>query len=61
MKCFRISTGAFLIPYAIMLVIAGIPLYFFELSFGQFASQGPITVWTVSPFFMGKKHIYYLP
>ncbi|XP_052078661.1 sodium-dependent proline transporter-like [Mytilus californianus] len=51
--CYRNGGGAFLIPYAIMLVIAGIPLYFFELSFGQFASQGPITVWTVSPFFMG--------
>lgn len=66
--CYRNGGGAFLIPYAIMLVIAGIPLYFFELSFGQFASQGPITVWTVSPFFHGswmghgldKRHGLYL-
>lgn len=51
--CYRNGGGAFLIPYAIMLVIAGIPLFFFELSFGQFASEGPVTVWKVSPFFMG--------
>lgn len=51
--CFRNGGGAFLIPYAIMLFIAGIPLFFFELSFGQFASQGPITVWSVNPLFMG--------
>ncbi|XP_052078656.1 sodium- and chloride-dependent GABA transporter 1-like isoform X1 [Mytilus californianus] len=51
--CFRNGGGAFLIPYAIMLFIAGIPLFFFELSFGQFASQGPITVWAANPMFMG--------
>lgn len=51
--CYRNGGGAFLVPYAIMLVIAGIPLFFFELSFGQFASEGPVTVWKVSPFFMG--------
>lgn len=51
--CYRNGGGAFLVPYAIMLFIAGIPLFFFELSFGQFASEGPVTVWKVSPFFMG--------
>ncbi|CAG0900962.1 unnamed protein product [Darwinula stevensoni] len=29
--------GAFLIPYLIMLVLAGKPMYFMELAFGQFA------------------------
>jgi len=43
-----------------MLVIAGIPLFFFELSFGQFASQGPVTVWSVSPLFAGKNPYYVL-
>lgn len=52
--CIYCIAGAFLIPYAIMLFIAGIPLFFFELSFGQFASQGPITVWAANPMFMGK-------
>ncbi|GAB1608052.1 sodium- and chloride-dependent glycine transporter 2-like [Argonauta hians] len=45
--------SAFLIPYAIMLVIAGLPLFFLELSFGQFSSLGPVTIWKVAPIFKG--------
>ena len=37
-----------------MLAIAGLPLFFMELSFGQYASLGPITIWKVSPLFKGK-------
>uniref|UniRef100_A0A672RS48 Transporter n=1 Tax=Sinocyclocheilus grahami TaxID=75366 RepID=A0A672RS48_SINGR len=37
--------GAFLIPYTMMLAVAGLPLFFMESSFGQFCSQGPINVW----------------
>ncbi|XP_076468163.1 sodium-dependent proline transporter-like [Babylonia areolata] len=51
--CYKNGGGAFLIPYVIMLIICGLPLFFFELSFGQFASVGPITIWRVSPFFRG--------
>ncbi|XP_060578343.1 sodium- and chloride-dependent glycine transporter 2-like [Ruditapes philippinarum] len=36
-----------------MLVIAGGPIFFFELSLGQFASEGPITVWKINPIFSG--------
>ncbi|RUS76826.1 hypothetical protein EGW08_015412 [Elysia chlorotica] len=36
-----------------MLVIAGLPLFFIELAVGQFASEGPITVWGMAPAFMG--------
>lgn len=49
--------GAFLIPYTLMLVLAGLPLFFLELCFGQFSSLGPITVWRISPLFKGKKEL----
>ncbi|XP_034726230.1 sodium- and chloride-dependent neutral and basic amino acid transporter B(0+) [Etheostoma cragini] len=45
--------GAFLIPYFIMLVLAGIPLFFLESAFGQFCSQGPINIWRAVPILQG--------
>ncbi|XP_069115318.1 sodium-dependent proline transporter-like isoform X1 [Argopecten irradians] len=51
--CYRNGGGAFLVPYAIMLFVAGLPLFFMELGLGQFCSQGPVTAWAISPFFMG--------
>lgn len=52
--CGSCPPGAFMFPYFIMLVFCGIPLFFMELSFGQFASQGCLGVWRVSPMFKGK-------
>ena len=50
---FFFNPGAFFIPYVVMLILAGLPLFFFELSLGQFASLGPISVWRVNPLFKG--------
>ncbi|XP_035210687.1 sodium- and chloride-dependent glycine transporter 1-like [Stegodyphus dumicola] len=51
--CYRSGGGAFLIPYLLFLMICGIPLCFLEMSFGQFASLGPIAIWKISPLFKG--------
>ncbi|XP_029683122.1 sodium- and chloride-dependent neutral and basic amino acid transporter B(0+) isoform X1 [Takifugu rubripes] len=45
--------GAFLIPYFVMLVVTGIPLFFLESAFGQFCSQGPINIWRAVPIMQG--------
>ena len=47
--------GAFLIPYFIVLIVVGIPLYCLELTFGQFGSQGMTTIWKINPLFKGEK------
>ncbi|TGZ63971.1 hypothetical protein CRM22_006605 [Opisthorchis felineus] len=51
--CYKNGGGAFLIPYTLMLLLLGLPLFFLEFAFGQFASLGPISVWNVSPLFKG--------
>lgn len=44
----------FLIPYVVMLLCAGLPLFFLELSLGQFSSLGPNKIFLhLSPIFMG--------
>merc|ERR1712223_445362 len=45
--------GAFLIPYILVLVLIGRPLYFLELAMGQFSSSSSVKVWNMSPFFRG--------
>ena len=48
----RVS-ATFLIPYVLMLILAGLPLFLMEMAFGQFASCGPISVWNAVPMFRG--------
>ncbi|XP_042355109.1 sodium- and chloride-dependent neutral and basic amino acid transporter B(0+)-like [Plectropomus leopardus] len=45
--------GAFLIPYFLMLVLCGIPLFFLESAIGQFCSQGPVNMWRAVPLLQG--------
>ncbi|GAB1292138.1 Sodium- and chloride-dependent glycine transporter 2 [Apodemus speciosus] len=45
--------SAFLIPYLMMLALAGLPIFFLEVSLGQFASQGPVSVWKAIPALQG--------
>uniref|UniRef100_H2ZHW6 Transporter n=1 Tax=Ciona savignyi TaxID=51511 RepID=H2ZHW6_CIOSA len=50
---FENGGGAFLIPYIIMLVFAGLPIFFMEVALGQFSSLGPTAVWKFNPIFKG--------
>lgn len=52
--CYKNGGGAFLIPYCIMLIIGGIPLFYMELALGQFNRKGAITCWgRLVPLFKG--------
>jgi len=45
--------GAFFIPYLLMCVLGGIPVFFLELSLGQFMKRGGIACWDLVPLFRG--------
>lgn len=51
--CMRNGGGAFLIPFLFFLLAAGLPLYFMEVSLGQFTGRGCFHVWEASPIFKG--------
>uniref|UniRef100_UPI00358FD8A5 sodium-dependent serotonin transporter-like n=1 Tax=Myxine glutinosa TaxID=7769 RepID=UPI00358FD8A5 len=52
--CYQNGGGAFLIPYTIMVVFGGVPLFYMELALGQFHRTGAITVWKrICPLFQG--------
>ncbi|GIX86433.1 sodium- and chloride-dependent neutral and basic amino acid transporter B(0+) [Caerostris extrusa] len=52
-RAYEHGGGAFLIPYLLMLLLAGKPLYFMELAFGQFAGLGPLAIWNCLPIAKG--------
>lgn len=43
--CLCFYLGAFLVPYAVMLVFGGIPLFYMELALGQYHQNGAISTW----------------
>ncbi|XP_052834150.1 sodium-dependent dopamine transporter isoform X2 [Octopus bimaculoides] len=52
--CYKNGGGAFLVPYVLMLILGGIPLFYMELALGQFNRSGAITCWArICPLFKG--------
>ncbi|KAK3879275.1 hypothetical protein Pcinc_016148 [Petrolisthes cinctipes] len=51
--CYKNGGGAFLVPYLIMVLMLGVPLFFLESAMGQFTSSGCITVFNAAPLFKG--------
>jgi solute carrier family 6 serotonin transporter-like protein 4 len=49
--------GAFLIPYVVMMVFGGLPLFYMELALGQFHRSGCLTLWKrICPALKGTNH-----
>ncbi len=52
--CYKHGGGAFLVPYALMLFLIGIPCFFLEISLGQYSAMGPSALYAnMAPMFKG--------
>uniref|UniRef100_A0A8C8S4Q4 Transporter n=1 Tax=Pelusios castaneus TaxID=367368 RepID=A0A8C8S4Q4_9SAUR len=52
--CYQNGGGAFLIPYTLMAIFGGVPLFYMELALGQFHRTGAIPIWKrICPIFKG--------
>ncbi|XP_035027243.2 sodium- and chloride-dependent betaine transporter [Hippoglossus stenolepis] len=43
--CYKNGGGAFLVPYCLLAVVCGIPLFLLETAMGQYTQEGFITCW----------------
>jgi hypothetical protein len=57
-RYFMSLTGAFLIPYTLMMVFGAVPLFYMELILGQYNRQGPVSVWRICPLFKGEYFLF---
>ncbi|KAL7078128.1 hypothetical protein ACQ4LE_002793 [Meloidogyne hapla] len=52
--CYKHGGGAFLIPYIVMLLVGGLPMFYMELVLGQFHRSGCLSIWKkICPMFKG--------
>nr|XP_021542770.1 sodium-dependent dopamine transporter [Neomonachus schauinslandi] len=51
--CYKNGGGAFLVPYLLFMLIAGMPLFYMELALGQFNREGAAGVWKICPILKG--------
>ncbi|GAB1609490.1 sodium-dependent serotonin transporter-like [Argonauta hians] len=52
--CYKNGGGAFLVPYFLMLLFLGLPMFYMELCLGQYHGCGPFKIWRkICPLFYG--------
>ncbi|XP_046371409.2 sodium- and chloride-dependent glycine transporter 2-like isoform X2 [Haliotis rufescens] len=51
--CYSHGGVVFMILYAIFLLLIGVPIFYMDLSLGQFCGRGPAHIWNFSPLFRG--------